>query len=143
MSPRADMATEQQQIVDELARFAAVLGKYEHLVSLGRALPEADASLRRDEHAVPGCQSRVWIRSRLEEGRLRIEADGEAVITRGLIALLLRVLDDRTPEEIVEQELFFLERTGLGAQLSPARSNGLAAMVREIRRQAAAAKATA
>jgi len=111
-------------------------------VNLGRALKEPEESIRQDAHAVPGCQARAWIRAEVSGGRLRIRADSEAMITRGIIVLLLRVLDGRTPAEILEGELYFLDRTGLAAQLSPVRANGLASMVREIRRQAAEAAAS-
>lgn len=136
------MAAVQDEIVAEMAQLREPLQKYEYLIGLGRALEPPRESIRQDEYAVPGCQSRVWIRAELDQGRLRIAADGEAMITRGIIALLLRVLDGRTPTEILEEELFFLDRTGLGAHLSPARSNGLGAMVRQIRQHAEEASAT-
>ena len=127
------MAAVQREIVEEMEGLDGPLEKYGYLVGLGRALEEPVPSIRDSVHAVPGCQSRVWIRADLEGDHLRIRADGEAMITRGIIALLLRVLDDRTPEEIAEGDLFFLDRTGLGAHLSPSRANGLSAMVRQIR----------
>ena len=129
------MAAVQEQIVAEMAGLDDPLDKYEYLVRLGRALEPGDG-VRQDDFAVPGCQSRVWIRTERRGGRLRIHADSEAVITRGIIALLLRVLDDRTPAEILDADLFFLDRTGLRAHLSPSRANGLANMVRQIRRHA-------
>lgn len=135
-APQASMAEIQERIVSEMAGLHGPLEKYEYLVDLGRALASSDESLRQEAHTVPGCQSRVWIRSELRDGRLRLEADSEALIIRGMVALLLRVLDGRTPAEILEGELFFLDRTGLGSHLSPSRANGLAAMVREIRRHA-------
>lgn len=127
------MAAIQTEIVEAMSGLDDPLDKYEYLVDLGNRLDGADASIRDEAYAVPGCQSRVWIRAELEDGRLRLSADSEAVITRGIIALLLRVLDGRTPEEILEAELFFLEGTGLQAHLSPSRANGLASMVRQIR----------
>ncbi len=129
------MAAAQREIVAEMAGLDDPLDRYEHLVRLGRAL-ETDASIRDEAHAVPGCQSRVWIRATLQDGRLRLQADSDALITRGIIALLLRVLDDRPPAEVVDADLFFLEQTGLQAHLSPSRANGLANMVRQIRRHA-------
>ena len=135
------MAEVQDEIVAAMADLDGALKKYEYLVRLGRALEVPEESIRQPAHAVPGCQSQVWIRSELQEGRLRIIADSEAMITRGIIALLLRVLDGRTPAEILAEELYFLDRTGLGSHLSPARANGLAAMVRQIRQQAAAVSA--
>lgn len=130
------MAAVQDEIVAEMAGLDDTLRKYEYLVALGRALEVPGDSIRQSAHAVPGCQARVWIRAELRDGRLRIAADSDAMITRGIIALLLRVLHGRTPAEILEEDLFFLERTGLASHLSPARANGLAAMVRQIRRHA-------
>jgi cysteine desulfuration protein SufE len=134
---RPSMAAVQNEIIADMADLDGALKKYEYLVHLGRALVVPEASIRKPAHAVPGCQSQVWIRSELRNGRLRILADSEAMIIRGIISLLLRVLDGRTPPEILEGELYFLERTGLGPHLSPARANGLAAMIRQIRQHAA------
>jgi cysteine desulfuration protein SufE len=131
---RLSQTATQEQIVGEMAELHDMLQKYEYLVACGRSLETPDPSLRRDEHRIAGCQVSVWMRSELRNGLLHIEADSEAMITRGIISLLLRVLDCRTPAEILEGDLFFLERTGLGSHLSPARANGLAAMVRHIRR---------
>lgn len=133
---RPSMAAVQEAIVAEMAGLDDMLEKYGYLVSRGRAQGDGDATLRQDDHAVPGCQSRVWIRTRLRNGRLLIEADSDAMITRGIISLLLRVLDGRTPSEILEDDLFFLDRTNLRSHLSPARANGLAMIVRQIRRHA-------
>jgi cysteine desulfuration protein SufE len=130
------MADVQDEIVAGMANLDGILKKYEYLVHLGRSLEVPGASIRQPAHAVPGCQSQVWIRSELHDGRLRILADSEALITRGIISLLLRVLDGRTPAEILEGQLYFLDRTGLGSHLSPARANGLAVMIRQIRQHA-------
>ncbi len=130
------MAAVQDAIIAEMAGLEDALKKYEYLVGVGRALETPPESIRTPEHAVPGCQSQVWIRARLEDGRLRLDADSDAMITRGIIALLLRVMDRRTPMEIVEGDLYFLDRTGLASHLSPSRANGLGAMVRQIRQHA-------
>jgi cysteine desulfuration protein SufE len=135
------MAEVQDAIVAEMVRLDGNLKKYEYLVRLGQSLAVPEASIRLPAHAVPGCLSQVWIRSELQAGRLRILADSDAMIIRGIIALLLRVLDGRTPAEILDGELYFLDRTGLGAHLSPTRSNGLVAMVRQIRQHAGDAAA--
>ena len=136
--PPASMDAVQEEIIAEMAGLDDPLDKYEYLVALGREMETPAPAIRREAHAVPGCQSRVWIRTELRDGRLRIQADSEAMITRGIIALLLRVLDDRAPARIRDADLFFLDETGLRAHLSPSRANGLANMVREIRRHAAA-----
>ncbi len=133
------MASVQEEIVAEMAGLEDGLKTYAYLVQLGRALEPPQESIRQDAHAVSGCQSQVWIKAELHDGRLRIAADSEAMITRGIIALLLRVLDGRTPAEVLDGDLFFLDKTGLRSHLSPARGNGLAAMVRKIRSCAEAA----
>lgn len=130
------MTAVQDAIVAEMAGCDDMLEKYEYLVARGRALGAGDTTLRRDDHAVPGCQSQVWLRTRLRDGRLVIQADSDAMITRGIISLLLRVLNGRTPSEILEADLYFLERTNLASHLSPARANGLATIVRQVRRHA-------
>ncbi len=128
----------QDGIIAEMSVLEDWLATYEYLVRLGQALTVDDDGLRSDEHSVSGCQSRVWIRTELRGGRVRIFADSDAAITRGIIALLLRVLDDRSPDEIVGSELYFLDRTGLSKHLSPARGNGLRAIVQRIRGSAEA-----
>ena len=137
--PVPSMAAVQDEIVAEMAELEEPLEKYAYLVRLGRALETPDESIRQEAHLVSGCQSRVWIRTELRGGRLSIAADSDAMITRGLIALLLRVFDRRTPAEILDGDLFVLDRTGLGRHLSPARGNGIATMVRTIRSHAEAA----
>lgn len=127
----------QDRVIDEMAVLDGHLEKYEYLVGLGRKLESPDG-IRVDEHEVPGCQSRVWIRAEVEDGRLRLYADSDATITRGIIALLLRVLDGHPPRQVAEADLYFLEETGLGSHLSPSRANGLAAMVKQIRAYAEA-----
>jgi cysteine desulfuration protein SufE len=133
------MAVVQDEIIGEMSRLPDRLAKYEYLVSLGRGLAVPDDGIRSDEFLLAGCQSRVWIRTELRDGRLRITADSDTMITRGIIALLLRVLDGRPPTEIVAADLYFLDVTGLSMHLSPARADGLTAMVRRIRASADAA----
>lgn len=125
----------QDRVVEEMAGLEGQLQKYQYLVGLGRAL-ESPEGIRAEEHAVPGCQSRVWIRAGMQNGRLRLFADSDAMITRGIIALLLRVLDGQPPDEVADADLYFLEATGLATHLSPSRANGLAAMVKQIREYA-------
>jgi cysteine desulfuration protein SufE len=127
------MSVAQDEIVAEMSDLEDWLAKYEYLVARGRELNVEDAGIRTEEHAIPGCQSSVWIRAELRDGRVHLSADSDAMITRGIIALLLRVLDGRPPREVAGAELYFLDRTGLRTHLSPARANGLAAMVRRIR----------
>lgn len=129
----AALTAVQEEIVAEMSGLEGPLAKYEYLVRLGRGLAVPSGWIRREEHAIPGCQSHTWIHAELQAGQLHILADSDAMITRGIIALLLRVLDGRTPTEILQADLFFLDDTGLRTHLSPARGNGLAEMVRRIR----------
>ncbi len=130
-------------IVAELAGLEDPLARYGYLVAQGDALPPADGELRSERYAIPGCQVSVWIRAQPVDGRLRLAGDSDARINRGMVALLLRVLDGRTPAEILGADLFFLDRTGLRAQLSPSRANGLAVMVQRIRSCAEACTSSA
>lgn len=139
---RPSLDATEDEIIAEFAGLADLTAKYEHLVRLGREL-RAPEEVRSPDYSVTGCQSRVWIRTALQDGRLRIAADSDAMIVRGLIALLLRILDDRAPAEIAAAELRTFDATGLRAHLSPLRSNGLAAMVKRIREDAEAAAGTA
>ncbi|MCG6956433.1 MAG: SufE family protein [Gemmatimonadetes bacterium] len=127
------MSAAQDEIVAEMSDLEDWLAKYEYLVARGRELNVEDEEIRTEEHAISGCQSSVWIRAELRGGRVHLCADSDAMITRGIIALLLRVLDGRHPREVARAELYFLDRTGLRTHLSPARANGLAAMVQRIR----------
>jgi len=126
------MDTVQDEIVAEMSGLRDAMARYEYLVRVGRSLTVSD-DVRSEEYALAGCQSRVWIRGELRDGHLHLAADSDAMITRGIIALLLRVLDGGTPGEILEADLYFLDRTGLRTHLSPSRANGLAAMVKRIR----------
>lgn len=134
--PRESIEEVQARIVAEMAELQDALARYEYLIAQGDELPAANGDLRSDRHAIPGCQVSVWIRAELQAGRLRLAADSDARINRGMVALLVRVLDGRTPAEILAADLFFLDRTGLRTHLSPARANGLAAMVQRIRSRA-------
>ena len=128
------MAEVEDEIVAEMAELEDSIARYQYLVQQGQALQAAAQGIRTEEHAVPGCQSQVWIRTSVTDGRVHIEADSDAAITRGMIALLIRVLDGRSPRDVAGAELAFLDRTGLRRQLSPSRANGLAAMVQALRR---------
>jgi cysteine desulfuration protein SufE len=123
----------QDEIIAEMAGLDDWLVKYEYLVARGRELRTPSGRIRTEENAIAGCQSSVWISAELRDGRVHLAADSDAMITRGIIALLLRVLDGQSPAEVATTELYFLDRTGLRTHLSPARANGLAAMVHRIR----------
>ena len=123
----------QDEIIEEFAVFDDWLDKYDYLIGLSETLPPIAPEHRTTQYLIEGCQSRVWIDARLEEGKVRFSADSDAIITKGIIALLIRVLDGRTPREILDTELYFIDAIGLSANLSPTRANGLLAMVKQMR----------
>ena len=128
----------QQQIVDEFAVFDDWMDRYAYLIELGHDVPQIDARDKTEQNLIRGCQSRVWLSCTHQDGRLHFRADSDAIITRGIIALLIRVLDGHTPQEILDADMTFLDTIGLKEHLSPTRSNGLTAMVLRIRTYALA-----
>ncbi len=110
--------------------------KYEYLIEQGKSLKSETREIRSEENALAGCQSQVWIDAELHDGCVHYFADSDTLITRGILALLLRVLDHQTPGTIADTELYFVEETGLARHLSPARGNGLAAVIAEMKRRA-------
>lgn len=123
----------QEAIIEEFAIFDDWLDKYDYLISLSDQLPAIDPAHRTEEFLISGCQSRVWVDARLEAGRVRYSADSDAIITKGIISLLIRVMDNRSPQQIIDTELYFIERIGLQANLSPTRANGLLSMIKQMR----------
>ena len=128
-------------IVDEFSCYEEWLDKYAYLIDLGKNLAPYPEDARDEDHLIKGCQSRVWLSARKEDGRLYFEADSDAVITKGIISLLVDVYSGRTPAEIAGDDFDFLERIGLKENLSPTRANGLVSMVATLRALAAAAEA--
>ena len=131
----------QSRIVEEFAIFDEWLDKYDYLIELSSQLPSIDETKRTTQYLIRGCQSRVWLDAALCEGRVRFTADSDAIITKGIVALLIRVLDDRTPQEILDADLWFIDRIGLSENLSPTRSNGLLAMTKQMKMYALAFQA--
>lgn len=123
----------QEEIIDEFSVFDEWLDKYDYLIGLSETLPPIAPEHRTEQYVIRGCQSRVWIDARLDEGRIRFTADSDAIITKGIIALLIRVLDGRTPQEVLDTDLYFIDAIGLSANLSPTRANGLLAMIKQMR----------
>jgi cysteine desulfuration protein SufE len=126
----------QEGIVDDFSMYDEWLDKYEYLIELGKDLTPYPEEKKTDDRLIKGCQSRVWLDWNVEEGRLYFSADSDAIITKGIISLLISVYSGRTPEEIVADDFSFLERIGLKENLSPTRANGLVSMIRTIRRAA-------
>lgn len=123
----------QEEIIDEFSAFDEWLDKYDYLIELSDSLPAIDAAHRNDKCVIDGCQSRVWVDAELREGKVYYTADSDAIITKGIIALLVRALSGRTPQQIVDTDLYFIDAIGLGENLSPTRSNGLRAMIKQMK----------
>lgn len=123
----------QKEIIEEFALFDEWMDKYEHLIELGKDLPLIDEKFKTEENLIKGCQSRVWLHAELVEGKIIFTANSDAIITKGIIALMIRVFSNHSPKEIAEAELFFIDQVGLKEHLSPTRSNGLVAMVKQIK----------
>ena len=128
----------EQSIIDEFANFEEWLDKYAYLIELGKDCPVIDGKDKTDQNLIKGCQSRVWLSCSIEEGKLRFKADSDAVITKGIISLLIRALDNQTPQDILASDLHFLDVIGLKEHLSPTRSNGLTSMVKQLKMYALA-----
>lgn len=123
----------QNEIIEEFSAFGDWMDKYDYLIELGQELEPMDPQHRTDRYLINGCQSRVWVDARIDNGKVYYSADSDAIITKGIIALLIRVLNGRAPQEIVDADLYFIDAIGLSENLSPTRSNGLAAMVKQMR----------
>lgn len=124
----------QAEIADEFAMFGDWMEKYEHIISLGRDLAPMDESDKVDDNLIKGCQSRVWLAARKgDDGHVRFTADSDAIITKGLVALMVRTLSDAQAADIAGANLSFLDEIGLHSHLSPTRSNGLQAMVKQMK----------
>jgi cysteine desulfuration protein SufE len=126
----------QKAIIQEFAQLTDWMDRYEYLIQLGREFPGMKKELRTEQNALPGCQSRVWIHAEKTDDRMRFQADSDSVITKGILALLLRVFNDRFFEEIEGTELYFMAEIGLSRHLSPTRRDGLSLMVHHIQRLA-------
>ena len=128
----------QDQIIDEFSVFDQWLDKYDYLIELSKELPMINEKHRTDQFVIKGCQSRVWVDAEMRDGKIYYTADSDAIITKGIIALLIRVLSGRTPQEVLDTDLYFIDRIGLRENLSPTRANGLVAMIKQMRMYALA-----
>src|SRR5690606_26392407 len=123
----------QQEIIDEFAIYDDWMDKYEYIIELGKDLPIIAEDKKTDDRLIEGCQSRVWVDSEIRDGKMYFTADSDAIITKGIIALLIRVLDGETPEAIATTDLHFIPVIGLQEHLSPTRANGLLSMVKRLK----------
>lgn len=131
----------QDEVIAEFEDFTDWMDRYQMLIDLGNDLAPLAEQYKKDSNLIDGCQSRVWVQCDYREGRLVFTADSDALITKGIIALLIRVLSNHTPKEIEDADLYFIDKIGLREHLSPTRSNGLLSMVKQIRMYAVAYQA--
>lgn len=124
----------QEEIIEDFAIFGDDWdAKFEYLIEFANELPAISTEHKTDNYIIQGCQSRVWIDAQERDGKLYFSADSDAIITKGIIALLIKILNGRTPQEVLDTELYFIDRVGLKEHLSPTRSNGLLAMTKQMR----------
>ena len=128
----------QDEVIEEFDGLDDWMDKYQMLIDLGNDLEPLEERYKTPENIIEGCQSRVWVQCDYVDGRLQLSADSDALIVKGIIALLIRVLNNQTPADILGSELYFIDRIGLRDHLSPTRSNGLLAMIKQIRAYAVA-----
>ena len=131
----------QEEIIDEFDMFEDWMERYEHLIELGKSLPMIDKQYKVDENIIKGCQSKVWLHSELNGNKISYTADSDAILTKGLVALLLRVFTNQTPQDILAANTHFIDEIGLKEHLSPTRANGLVSMLKQIKLYAIAQQA--
>lgn len=131
----------QDEIIEEFEGFTDWMDKYQLIIDMGNAMPALDEKYKTPDNLIDGCQSRVWLQADYDVGKVVFKADSDAIIVKGIISMLVRVLNGRTPQEILDADLYFIDRIGLHEHLSPTRSNGLLAMVKKIMAYAVAFKA--
>ena len=127
----------ENEVIDEFSMFDEWLDKYEYLIELGKSLKDYPEAEKTDDYLIKGCQSRVWLNDKVENGRIYFNADSDAIITKGIISLLIKIYSGRTPEEILSSDFSVIDRIGLKENLSPTRANGLVSMIARIKEIAA------
>ena len=123
----------QQNLIEDFSFFEDWTQRYEYMIELSKGLEKMDEQMKNDQNIIKGCQSKVWLHAELNEGKIKFLADSEAIITRGIIAILLTIFNNRTPQEIIESDANFIEKIGLKEHLSPNRANGLYSMIKQIK----------
>lgn len=132
----------QDEIIEQFSVFDEWLDKYSYLIELSGELPEIAPEHKTDNYLIKGCQSRVWIDAQLKDGKIIFTADSDAIITKGIISLLIKAYNNLTPQEVLDKELYFIDAIGLSANLSPTRANGLVAMIKQMKMYALAFKSS-
>lgn len=123
----------QEEIIDEFDMFDDWMERYEYIIEMGKSLNIIDSSKKTDDNLINGCQSKVWLQADYMDGKAIFTADSDAILTKGIIALLLRVYSNQTPKDILDAEPFFIDKIGLKEHLSPTRANGLVSMVKQLK----------
>lgn len=123
----------QDEIIEEFSPLDDWMDRYQLIIDMGESLDEISDEYKKPEYIIEGCQSRVWIHPEIVDGKIHFEADSDAIIVKGIVAMLMRVLNNRTPEEIINADLYFIDKVGLKEHLSPTRSNGLVSMLKQIK----------
>jgi cysteine desulfuration protein SufE len=123
----------QDEVVDSFSMFDDWMDKYEYIIQLGKELPVIDEQYKTEDHLIKGCQSKVWLHAALRDGKIWFTADSDALITKGLVSLVIQILSGHTPKEIVDADLYFMEKIGLQSHLSPTRANGLLSMLKQMK----------
>ncbi|KGE13604.1 SufE family protein [Sphingobacterium deserti] len=131
----------QDELIEDFAFYQDWMEKYEYIIQLGKEVPLIQEDYKTDDYIIKGCQSKVWLYPKLEEGKVLFTADSDAIITKGLVSLMVKVLSGHTPEEIAAADLYFIDQIGLKEHLSPTRANGLLSMVKQMKLYAIALKA--
>jgi cysteine desulfuration protein SufE len=132
------IADKQEQLLEELALFQDWTERYEYVIGLGKKLPPMADSAKNPEHLIKGCQSRVWLDASCADGKIHYSADSDSLITKGMIALFIRVLDDEAPDAVLTADMSFIDRTGLKEHLAPTRANALNLMATQMKQRALA-----
>ena len=135
------IATIQEEIIDELSMFEDWMLRYEYMIDLGKSLPIIDKNLKTDDLLIKGCQSKVWLNADLVNDKIVFTADSDAIITKGIIAILIRVFSNQSPEDIIKANTDFIDKIGLKEHLSPTRANGLVSMIKQLKLYALAYQA--
>lgn len=128
----------QEEIIDEFAMFEDWMQRYEYMIELGKSLPLIDEQYKTDENLIKGCQSKVWVHAELKDNKIVFTADSDAIITKGIVAILIRVFSNQQPKDIIEANTNFIDDIGLKEHLSPTRANGLVSMIKQIKMYAIA-----
>lgn len=136
-----DIQSIQEDLIEEFALFDDWMERYEHMIALGKSLPLIDTSLKTDDKLIKGCQSKVWLHSEMKDGKVQFTADSDAIITKGIVAILVRVFSNQKPDDILKANTDFIDEIGLKEHLSPTRANGLVSMLKQMKLYAVAYQA--